>query len=598
MYRGGSRWSIAIGVVSVIALVMPAAVLASTPVTLTLSASSSSQFTDVPLTFTVTADPAVAGIQLQLDDNGSPLAQGFGVTDSDGVGTITLTAPLAPVGPQLFTASSTGDGIYEAATSNAVEVVLNRHPVSISLWAESDRGSPFVTYLDPFSIVVDIPMAVCDGSLEIKQLPSGIDVQPGGQPWVRNGVVVCEWFVNMPVQPLGALTFQADYSHSFVHADASTGPVTINVTLIPTTTAVELSTRETEAGTTVALSALVSAPVHGDLVYNTGTVTFFDGSTPLGTVPLGSEGTYGFGGLFEPFDTLGTHAITAVWSGTDIGLSSTSPPVDLSVVKDFAHAVDLGVSYATFYPVVDGFDDTVSIRGELDEQESAAITISSVATGAVVRRFLIPMRDVGDYSVAWNGRKAMGTAIVPAGAYRITTVITDNLGATITFTDKVTVSLKKLVWHTGTTVLYGNHFKARGESAGKITASPAYSGGVRLTLPFAMVDEYAAVGYQFSLPSATRYSGLSFNVLGSGSEVVWIGLQDKRLGVFPSGSTWVAEDFGPLKQVSSRYGWTSATGNLTYNLLGHTVRAMVISRYGGYYDVAKVELRFRYALLK
>jgi hypothetical protein len=240
------------------------------------------------------------------------------------------------------------------------------------------------------------------------------------------------------------------------------------------------------------------------------------------------------------------------------------------------------------------------------------ITIASAVTGAIVRRLAVPFRDVGQYSVVWDGtsvssaptkanpggRSAPTPVVVSAGAYRITTVVTDALGAHATFTDTVNVSSKKLVWYTGSTILNGNRYAARGGTAGSIGASPVYSGGMRMTLPFSMSPEYNALGYQFTLPAATRYSAISFSVLGSGNESVDIGLQDSQLGTWPTGSAWIVDDFSPIIGVSSAYRWTSLAGNPTDNRIGRTVRGLVLDLYGGHYDVAKVKLTYRYALLK
>jgi len=87
-------------------------------------------------------------------------------------------------------------------------------------------------------------------------------------------------------------------------------------------------------------------------------------------------------------------------------------------------------------------------------------------------------------------------------------------------------------------------------------------------------------------------------VLGSGSEQVQEALQDSQLGNWPSGSSWVIDYFYPAKVVPSSYGWTTLTGNINYNRLGRTVRGIVLNTGYGHYDVAKVELKYRYALLQ
>ncbi|HEY7937691.1 MAG TPA: Ig-like domain repeat protein [Candidatus Limnocylindrales bacterium] len=597
MHRGGSRWSVAIGVLFVVGLVMPAAVQASTDLTLSLSASATNQFSDIPLDLTLTVSPAVAGIEVRLLDTASSL-DAFGVTTSSGV----LDWGFRPstmqyIGPHFFYVVSTDNGTYASVTSNTVEVDFNRHSVTVSLTAGSPSGSSIVTTLDEMRLHARVAAADCDGGFAIQQLPSG-PIEDVAASLIRNddGTFACGADVNLGVESQGTFEFEADYSESFSNEDATSGPVDFQVGLIPTTIVVSTSTTELEAGTQTSFEAQVSSPVHDAQVIGTGTVTFFDGTTDIGSAPAENlDGRFGTAVVFATLNTVGTHEITAVWSGTSIASPSTSAPLEMSIVTDFAHAIDFGPNYATFYPVVDGFVDTVSIRGELDEPESVAVAITN-SHGSVVRRLAVPMRDVGDYSVVWNGRTTAGST-VPAGVYRITTVVTDELGAHVTFTDKVTVSLKKLVWYSVTKTVAGDRFTARGGSAGKVTASPVYAGGARMTLPFIMGPEFYALGYQFSLPTATRYSGFSFSVLGSGS-VVDIGLQDKRLGNWPSGSKWIIDYFSPLNEVPSRYGWTAISGNLAYNLLGHTIRGVVLDTGYGHYDVADVRLKYRYALLK
>jgi hypothetical protein len=71
------------------------------------------------------------------------------------------------------------------------------------------------------------------------------------------------------------------------------------------------------AGQGVTLTATVSSAAGGT---PTGTVTFFDGATPLGDAPLvGAVAT-----LPSAFTVEGSHSLTAVYSGLDFYLESTS----------------------------------------------------------------------------------------------------------------------------------------------------------------------------------------------------------------------------------------------------------------------------------
>ncbi|HLY12731.1 MAG TPA: Ig-like domain-containing protein, partial [Candidatus Limnocylindrales bacterium] len=392
MRRQGSRWSIAIGALFALSLVAPAAAYASTPITLTVSASATNQFTDVPLELTATVSPAVAGVQVLLQDTAMGL-QAPAITTSSGV----LTWVFQPgvqhyIGAQFFFATTTDDGTFGAATSNTVEVDLNRHAVTASLTASSDSGSSIVTPEDSMILHARVAAADCyDGGFAIQQLPDGPITEVGSSP-IRNfdGTSGCGADINLGPQPLGTLQYEAEYNQSYLNLDASSGPVDLSVTEIPTTTLISTSTTTLEAGTTTSFEAQVSAPVHNNLVTGTGSVTFFDGTTDIGSAPAENlDGRFGTAVIFATLNTVGTHVITAVWSGNDVATPSTSAPLTMNMVKDLAHALDDGLSASTFYPVVDTYADTVTINGEMEEPESVSITITSVKTGAAVRHFFI-----------------------------------------------------------------------------------------------------------------------------------------------------------------------------------------------------------------
>ncbi|HLY14906.1 MAG TPA: Ig-like domain-containing protein, partial [Candidatus Limnocylindrales bacterium] len=438
MYRGGSRWSIAIGALFALSLVAPAAANASTPVTLTLAASVNSPDSDLPMLLTATANPAVAGISVEVEDksNGTSFP---GRTASDG----TLQWDIRPLattynGAHFFQAISPDDGTFGAAMSNTVEIDFNRHHAAITL-VPSAGGSSVITNLDPLILKARVASPDCDGWFDIFQTPGGRVDSGFAAPLLEDGTTECGLDLNLGLEPLGPLTFIADYSQTYANDPGNSGSISFNVTLIPTTTLVTSSRTYLPAGTTTKLTAQVTAPVHSELVTGSGTVTFLDGSTSLGSVPLSDAGD-GSASLNVELDTLGPHNLHAAYSGTS-DASPSDNSVTVTVLDELAHAVDDGLSASTFYPVVDTYGDTVSINGELAEPEAVSITISNVATGAVVRRFYEPMTGPADYSVVWDGRSVTSTQgtdskgvrrpptvtskLVPAGTYRITTIITD-----------------------------------------------------------------------------------------------------------------------------------------------------------------------------
>jgi uncharacterized delta-60 repeat protein len=100
---------------------------------------------------------------------------------------------------------------------------------------------------------------------------------------------------------------------------ATTGPVT------PTTTVLS-STNPAGVGGTVTLIAKVVNP----FATPTGTVTFLDGSTPIGTAALDATGT---ATLSTSALTLGTHSITFSYPGDTNDLASTSAPLSQSIIQ-------------------------------------------------------------------------------------------------------------------------------------------------------------------------------------------------------------------------------------------------------------------------
>ncbi len=94
-------------------------------------------------------------------------------------------------------------------------------------------------------------------------------------------------------------------------------------------TSLHTSSMSTVYGQQVTLSATVTAE-SGSSGTPTGSVTFYDGTLNLGTVPLsGGSATLPFSDL-----PVGTDAITAEYSGDSVFAASTSTPVDVTVKLD------------------------------------------------------------------------------------------------------------------------------------------------------------------------------------------------------------------------------------------------------------------------
>src|SRR5208337_1395241 len=111
-----------------------------------------------------------------------------------------------------------------------------------------------------------------------------------------------------------------------------TNPTTTSLTLVPSSIAVG------SLGP-IAMTATV-APVSGGGT-PTGSVTYFNGSTQVGTATLsGGVGTFNF----NPSSlAVGIYSITAVYSGDSMFSASTSPPQTLAITQTgpFAYVANI-----------------------------------------------------------------------------------------------------------------------------------------------------------------------------------------------------------------------------------------------------------------
>jgi hypothetical protein len=120
----------------------------------------------------------------------------------------------------------------------------------------------------------------------------------------------------------GSHSITAQYSGD-VNYLANTSPAfTQVVSQSAASTALKSSANPAGIGSTVTFTATVASTVTGDTLVPTGTVTFFDSSTKLGSATLNSSGQASL-----PTSTLavGTHSITAQYGGDTNFTGSTSP---------------------------------------------------------------------------------------------------------------------------------------------------------------------------------------------------------------------------------------------------------------------------------
>lgn len=293
---------------------------------------------------------------------------------------------------------------------------------------------------------------------------------------------------------------------------------------------------------------------------------------------------------------VGTWSLTAVYSGNSWSEPGSSATYPVTVTPDTVKASGVGVSWTTFYPVTDGYRDTVTMKGTRNEPIDVVIKIYS-PSGSMFKSQTFA-RATGAYAMTWNGRTATGT-IRPEGTYKITQTLRDAFGTTQTFTSFVTLSKKKLYTLTKTTTKLATATSASG-TEGTATISRNTTSGL-LTLKPGM-NGFAGAGWQFGLPSATIFKSITFKLyakhgLGLGAQM---GMQNFTWCPYVPGTDWDTSCFDRVRNVgnsSNTVAWYSTAGSVTANRSGAVVRG-IIGVTGGTAYVYKAQLVVVYQVLK
>lgn len=126
---------------------------------------------------------------------------------------------------------------------------------------------------------------------------------------------------------VGAHTLQATYAGDANNAAAASPTLTDTVAAAPTTTSLTDSRNSEPYYTPLTLTATVTSAGPAP----TGTVTFYDGSTSIGSAPVAADGT---ASLSIQTLVVGAHSLTAAYSGDANDVASTSSALSQTVTQD------------------------------------------------------------------------------------------------------------------------------------------------------------------------------------------------------------------------------------------------------------------------
>ena len=263
----------------------------------------------------------------------------------NGVATVTVT--MSTIGTYSITASTPADANNNAATSPVTSVVVSK---AIPIVALTSSINP-AEFNQAVTFTATVPAAA-----------SGTITFSDGSVVLGTGAVNAAGVGTLTTSSLtiGSHTITAAYGGNSSYDVATSAPLGQVVGKIPTAITLSQSALTQLLNNVVTFAATVTAPSPTP----TGTVTFLEGTTALGTTALNTNGTvvalaksadaaYATSGL-----TAGSHQIIAVYSGDASFSSSTSAPVTY-IVQDFTNTVN-GATSQNVFP-----GDTTSYKFDL-----------------------------------------------------------------------------------------------------------------------------------------------------------------------------------------------------------------------------------------
>jgi hypothetical protein len=296
-------------------------------------------------------------------------------------------------GTQLIDASFPGDGTHAASVSNTVPLQPSVQSASNTSLTTSNANIATGSMATFTAAVTPIPTGASYGTISFYN--GGVLL--GTQPVNASGIAT----YSTASLPAGTDAIAAVYSGNATLA-LSTSRVVIETVMTPTSTSLSASTVTPAAGQSVTLYATVT-PASTDATR--GTVSFYTGSTLLGTAALSSGGV---ASLSVSALTNGLNLITGVYSGSIDFAGSTSSGLAITVGKGAAAtAVTFSAS-----PTIQLYDNPILLTAQVS---SAA---AGVPSGTVT--FLDGTTAVATATVGAGGQATYSDTALADGSHNLT----------------------------------------------------------------------------------------------------------------------------------------------------------------------------------
>jgi hypothetical protein len=228
-------------------------------------------------------------------------ALGTGTLNASGVATLVVTN--LPVGSDSLTGNYGGDGNYAATASTPVAITVNQATQTITFTAPT---TPVVYGVGPITL-----SATASSGLAVTFSATGPATVSGN---------------TLTITGAGSVVVTASQAGNTDYAAANSVNKTITVTKATPSNVLSASASTIVHGSSITFTATLTGS--GSQVVPTGTVTFRNGGTALGTGTLNSSGVATY--LTTTLAT-GTHSITAKYGGDSNYATVTSSAVSITV---------------------------------------------------------------------------------------------------------------------------------------------------------------------------------------------------------------------------------------------------------------------------
>ena len=442
---------------------------ANTSVTLASSVNPSTY--GASTTFTATVTPTTSTGTVTFTDGSTTLGAG---TISGGVAAYSTSSLAA--GPHSITASDGGDASYNGSASTALTQTVNKANTAVALGSSVNPS----TYNSLVTFTAAVTPSTATGTVTFAD--AGTTLGTGS---ISGGIAT----YGTSTLAVGPHSITASYGGDANYNTSASTTLTQTVNKLSTTMTLTSSANPSTYGSPVTLTA--------SLTTGTGTVTFTDGISPLGTGTIsGGAATYTTSAL-----TGGSHSITASYGG-DTNDASTSATLGQTVNKQSTSTTVASSVNPSTYGSPATFTATVTpapATGTVTFTDgSTTLGTDTITSGAATYSTSTLAAGPHSISASYNGDSNYGSSASLAvtqtinGAPQVVTTVLDagTAGASYSATAAASGGTTPYTWSINTGSLPAG--LSLNTSTGAITGTPTVEGASNFTVHVTDADSITA----------------------------------------------------------------------------------------------------------